>query len=335
MAHGLTEKDSMYSVRETPWHRLGAVLEDYPDGIDDALVKSGLAWEVEQGEVLVVNLHRPDNAEVDGVPMPLQRAEGYRANIRQDTGDVLGIVSEDYRVVPNRDAFRWLDELLFSDVRFETAGSLGSGRRVWVLARIPELVEVGGDATQTYLYCANSHDGSMAVTSAATSIRIVCANTLGWALRDAERDPQRVYKFRHTGDMQTKLGEARRVMEIAVDWTEAFKRHGDKLAREPISADRFDNRVVRPLLGMDDPELGDRARRNREDNREIILAIFDGLGPEGDTSGNSPGTKWAAANAVAEFADHCRRVTKRTDQVARSFEDHSLKQRGLDLVRAA
>jgi hypothetical protein len=55
-------------------------------------------------------------------------------------------------------------------------------------------------------------------------------------------------------------------------------------------------------------------------------------GPAGDTTGNAPRTKWAAANAIAEYADFGRRCTRRTDQVQRSFEDTQLKQRRLELV---
>ena len=51
---------------------------------------------------------------------------------------------------------------------------------MWVLARLPEWVEVGGDQTALYVYVANSHDGTLTVT-AATSVPIVCANTLGGA----------------------------------------------------------------------------------------------------------------------------------------------------------
>ena len=50
---------------------------------------------------------------------------------------------------------------------------------MWCLARLPGHVELGGDLSATYIYVANSHDGSMAVTAAVTPIRIVCANTLG------------------------------------------------------------------------------------------------------------------------------------------------------------
>ena len=32
-----------------------------------------------------------------------------------------------------------------ASLHFETAGSLAGGRRVWVLATLPEHVEVGGD----------------------------------------------------------------------------------------------------------------------------------------------------------------------------------------------
>jgi hypothetical protein len=66
-----------------------------------------------------------------------------------------------------------------------------------------------------------------------------------------------------------------------------------------------------------------------------VLDIFRGRGPPGDVSGGAPGTKWAAANAIAECADFGRRYTRRTYQVKRGFEDGQVKQRGLELVLAA
>src|SRR5205823_14499225 len=117
-----------------------------------------------------------------------------------------GIVSDEYEVVENRDAFQFLDTLIGPELQFETAGSLWGGRRVWVLARLPQYVEFGGDPSATYIYVANSHDGSMAVTAAITPIRIVCANTLGAALRESQHGvaAQRTFRFRHMGDLQAK-----------------------------------------------------------------------------------------------------------------------------------
>jgi hypothetical protein len=36
MGHGLTDADTMFSVREMPWHGLGAVLDEPPGSIEDA-----------------------------------------------------------------------------------------------------------------------------------------------------------------------------------------------------------------------------------------------------------------------------------------------------------
>jgi phage/plasmid-like protein (TIGR03299 family) len=334
MSHGIMQFDSMFSVREMPWHGLGSVLEDYPESIEEALLASGLEWPVESRPVYVGAPRVTTEGVVEGEFAPGFVAKEYRANVRKDTEEVLGIVSEDYQIVQNSEAFKFLDALIGSELHFETAGSLRNGRRVWVLARLPEFVEVGGDDVGTYVYVANSHDGSMAVTAAVSPIRIVCANTLGMALRRAEgRDAQRTFKFRHVGDLQLKFEEARSVMGLTVNYAERFKEVGDALASEKFAPWQME-RVTRKLVGLDDDQLGDRARANRERQAEKIYSIYRGEGPEGDTRGNAPDTKWAAVNAIGEFADWERRYTKNTDQISRSFEDTDLKQRGLDLVLA-
>ncbi len=184
---------------------------------------------------------------------------------------MLGIVSDEYEVVDNRDAFRFLDALIGSELHFETAGSLWGGRRVWCLARLPEYIELGGDLSATYVYVANSHDGSMAVTAAVTPIRIVCANTLGAALRQAEHgaNAQRTFRFRHTGNLQTKFAEARQVLGMTIDYEKQFKALADRLALEPITETALERRVLRHLWVIDEdtgparprqPRAGDRAR---------------------------------------------------------------------------
>jgi len=336
MSHGITSKDQMYSVREMPWHGLGVVLDEYPKSIDEALEKAGLGWKVSHGDVLVVKC--PEWTDDFGTKHPpeLIPAKGFKANVREDTGDVLGIVSDEYEVVDNRDAFRFLDALINSDMHFETAGSLWGGRRVWVLARLPEYVELGGDQSATYVYVANSHDGSMAVTAAVTPIRIVCANTLGAALRQTEHgvSAQRTFRFRHTGNLQAKFAEARHVLGMTINYQKQFKELADRMAAEPIAEWALERRVLRHLWTIDQ-DVGKVARANRERTIESVLAIFRGRSAAGDTTGNSPGTKWVAFNAIAEHLDFGRRYTCRTNQVQRSFEDSALKQRALELVVVA
>ena len=337
MSHGITQNDRMFSVRQVPWHGLGAVLDEYPKSIDEALDKAGLGWKVTHGDVLVVKAPEwtddfGGKHQVEVIP-----AKGFKANVREDSGAVLGIVSDEYEVVDNRDAFRFLDSLMGSELQFETAGSLWGGRRVWVLARLPEYVELGGDPSATYIYVANSHDGSMAVTAAVTPIRIVCANTLGAALRQAEHgtNAQRTFRFRHTGDLQAKFAEARQVLGMTVNYQKQFKALADRLALEVITERTLERSVLRHLWLIANENIGVRARANRERTIEKVLSIFRGRGASGDTTGNSPGSKLTAFNAIAEHLDYGRRYTARTSQVQRSFEDTALKQRALALVVGA
>jgi hypothetical protein len=53
---------------------------------------------------------------------------GFHATVRDDTDEVLGVVSDNYVVVQNRDCFAFLANLLGSVLIFETAGSLWGGR---------------------------------------------------------------------------------------------------------------------------------------------------------------------------------------------------------------
>ena len=49
---------------------------------------------------------------------------------------MLGVVTDRYKVIQNEEAFAFTDTLLGEGVRYETAGSLQEGRRVWMLARL-------------------------------------------------------------------------------------------------------------------------------------------------------------------------------------------------------
>ena len=154
MPAGLTANDSMFSVREVPWHNLGAVLDKPPTTIAEAIERSGLGWRVEREPIAI---DRGDVATVNDWSLPrCEEIPGWWANVRQDTRQVLGIVGERYRIVQNVEAFQFVDQLIGSAMHFETAGSLHGGRRIWVLARLPEHIEVGGDPVRPYVLLMNS-----------------------------------------------------------------------------------------------------------------------------------------------------------------------------------
>ena len=314
MAHGLTDKDSMFSVREKPWHGLGVVLKKRPKSIEEAVSAAGLDWDVIQRPVKVT-------VPVVGSKTKTQTKtlEDYFVNLRADTMDPLGVVTERYTPVQNIEAFNFLASIFNSEMHFETAGSLMSGRRVWVLMKLPETVEIGGDAIGPYSFISNSHDGKSSVVTAVTPVRIVCNNTLTAALHRAKGlDAQRTYTIRHLGNMEQKLAEAREVLQVTVKYYDQFKVLGDALAQVKAN----DRKVTAYLERLFPTEgLGDRAAENREEARAVVASLFRGEGSSGDTTGNAPGTYWTLYNAATEYADHFREERKSGGRFQRSLDD--------------
>ncbi len=323
MPAGITDSDSMFSVRVTPWHGLGAVLEQPPASVAEAIEASGLGWSVAKQPIA---LHRADaTATWAGPGVPAIR--GFYATVRQDTGEVLGIVGECYRIVQNHEAFAFIDQLLGSGMHFETAGSLHGGRRVWVLATLPEHVQVGGDPVRPYVLLMNSHDGSTAVVAATTPVRVVCQNALNWGLEKARQR----FSIRHTEAVTQRAYEARRVLDISIDYYHQFKGLGDQLAWQ-----RCTERQLRSVLdelyptGTADVASG-RARRSHEQVKDRIAELF----LHGETQGNAPGSKWAALNAIVEHADWIRPLREGSERFTRVIDDAPQKTRALQLITAA
>ena len=314
MPAGIYEEDSMMSVREMPWHGLGIVLDKHPKTIEEAITAAGLDWTVEQRPVAAILEKFPDDS------MTVDELAGYMANIRSDTGKALGIVSQRYQPVQNREAFAFLAGVFGSEMHFETAGSLMNGRRVWVLMKIPSWIEIGGDPIGQYSFISNSHDGKSSVLAAVTPVRIVCANTESVALRLAKGvNAQRTYTLRHLGDMQQKIAEARNVMRVTTRYYEAFKGVGDKLALVKLS-ERRAKTAIEKLIPITEGS-GDRAAKNRTEARDTVLRILKGEGESGDTRGNSPNTVWTFYNAAVEYADWYRSEKKEGGRFQRALDD--------------
>lgn len=86
--------ESMFYVRETPWHGLGTKVQEAPTS-KDALILAGLDWSVVQEPV-----YTGQNELV----------QGYKANVRDSDRKVLGVVTDRYKIVQNGEAFSFTDE---------------------------------------------------------------------------------------------------------------------------------------------------------------------------------------------------------------------------------
>jgi phage/plasmid-like protein (TIGR03299 family) len=285
MAHNLNitnGKPSLFYVGEVPWHGLGTKLEQ-PATSAEAIAAAGLDYIVATKPLKAV-LRTKKYVDVDN----------HFATVRIDTGDVLGIVGCRYKPIQNSDAFSFFDSLVGSDEAiYHTAGSLGRGERIWLLAKLPGHIRVhGGDIVEKYLLLTNSHDGSMLVRAKLTPIRVVCQNTLTAALEGPEQE----VRIRHTPSASTKLEQAHKLLGLTnvlySQLDEIFK----NMALRSISAEdliAFVNRLV-PAASPENPT------KRTANIREKILELHE----VGKGSDLSKGTLWGAYNAVTEYTDH-------------------------------
>ena len=150
MPHNLSTRNGQATMAyfgQTPWHGLGTKL-DAPATAEEAIGAAGLDYEVELADLQTSA----------GIPVPQRKAV-----IRSDTCQVLGIVGNSYVPVQNRQCFGFLDSVVADGkLRYHTAGALGKGERVWLLAKLPDRIRVknSNDITEKFLLLSNSHDGT-------------------------------------------------------------------------------------------------------------------------------------------------------------------------------
>jgi len=273
--------------------------------VEDAIIAAGLDWEVEKRPVFVEN---PDVTGWVGAPSEYVEIEGQFAIVRTTDDKALGVVGSKYTPIQNSQAFKFLDELTGrgKELRYHTAGSLKGGTLVWLLAELQgfDFEVVPGDPVKPFLLWSNYHNGAGSVTVAKTNVHVVCANTHSQAIN---RDGRKGVKIRHSGDIMTKLDDAREVLSIVVRQTVEYTEQLRFLASRQISSDQWGQYLdhVLPLPPIDE-ETGERVSNptRAQNNRDNVTDLFEngmGVGIPGVR-----GTRWAAFNAVTEFTTHHR-----------------------------
>jgi phage/plasmid-like protein (TIGR03299 family) len=306
-------------AREAAWHGLGTVL-DHAFTSAEALALAGLDFTVEKRPLYTTSGEAND--------WSLIKLTEFVTTVRTDTNMPLGCVGPEYQVLQNRNAFAAFDDILKDHgAVYETAGSLRGGKRVFIAAKLPESFKVTGakgDTIEEYLMMFNAHDGTGAIWVIPTSIRPVCANTVGAALgfgfsiAHAKLAQGRALKVKHTTNVDARLKQANNVFEAAHKRTLAAVENAKVLADIPTS-----ERIVKAALdaalaefGPVNPEMKAnqaasgrvvlgailKAKEKYEEKRDVIgKAILTQIVGEYSLVGKNC---WAVYNGVTEYADH-------------------------------
>ena len=305
--------ETMFSVREKPWHGLGKIVMEAPTS-KDALELTGLNWSVVQ---------EPIYTEFSEV------VEGYKANVRDFDRKVLGVVSDRYKVVQNADAFSFTDELLGKGVRYETAGSLQEGKKVWLLARLPREYIIAGERISPYLVFSNTHDGSGSVKVAITPVRVLCNNTLNLALSTASRS----FSMVHTGNIQDKIQEAKDTLFMAEQYMDCLGAEFEQLRKQKIS-DAQVKEYIEMLLPIEKDASKIQSKNIIRLRDDMKKRYYDA--PDLQKVGNNA---YRFINAVSDFATHAdplRRTANYNENLfARTIDGNPLIDKAYQLLKTA
>jgi phage/plasmid-like protein (TIGR03299 family) len=277
-----------------PWHQLGTKVEGNPTW-QEMLIAAHLNWKVEVRDLFI-----EDDKEITGYrDVPIRKA-----TVRIDTDPVtgrsapiiLGTVGNNYVPMQNEEAFAILDPAAQEfGVTIETAGALENGKRVWMLAKLPQPIEVAaGDLVDSYFLVATGHDGATPHTGRPTPIRVVCRNTIELAFR--RNAP--IFKIAHTKSAQERLDEVagliKSVIKVMTDQGETFR----QMAQMCLTAAQSKAYVEKVLRIEDATSISGVLERRRD---TIVQLSQTGRGAE-----LSPDSLWNAYNAVTEYYDHVR-----------------------------
>jgi phage/plasmid-like protein (TIGR03299 family) len=349
--------NSMFSVRERPWHGEGIILGDYPGSWAEARVQAGLEWEPEEADVYRVTgtkkitvptyefwgvaedgqpLFRQTNVEVnddeDGDRENVYAVNpDYKHIVRSDTKEVLSVNSKGYTLIKHEEMGEIVEAVLGQDnVKWETAGSLNNGRQVWCLAMLDEPIELPGDDSATYPYLAitNSHDGTGSCALRATAVRIVCWNTFRAAEIEGERTGA-TFAFRHSMKWRDRIEDARNAVKGVRKEMDAYRLLMTELLGMPITTGQREL-FIQTFIPMPPAGLAtERVMANVEEARTKFRAIFTS-----DTTVGIQDTAYGLIQASGEYLDHVRTARTWETRLGRTLmRPEPLKANALKLVR--
>lgn len=325
--------ERMFSVRSMPWHkpRTGdrtTVTDDYPESFAAARVLAGLDWDpiavpaVEQlmtlGEIreevraLVRESATKTVEETADDLMTLYRRslrtdKEFRRIARSDTRATLSYQRGSYNIIPNYAFGEIIDSILEAEpgtVQLETGGSLAGGRKVWMLARINEPVQLPGDGSLTFpfLGLTSSHDGQASCAARLTTVRIICANTYSAAEAEGERTGL-VYSFSHRSDWRDRIGEAREALMYARTETQQYVAAMTELLGIKVTTAQEQLFLREFIPSPPDGLISDRVAKNITEARAAVMGFLEGPTVEGS---GVRGTAYGLLQAAGEYLDHVR-----------------------------
>ena len=313
-------RDTMAFHGVLPWHQMGTHFEE-PMTTEEAIAAAKLDFTVSKEPV-----YRKLGGEFVEV-------EDRFITVNDFNQKVLGFVGNQYTPLQQREAFGFFEVFMAeTGARFETAGAIGNGERVWMLAKVPGSFEpLLGDLVNRYVLLTNGHDGSLGVGVRFTPIRVVCQNTLTAAIAGTRS----TVSLLHTKGVKGRLEQAAMILR---EMNAHFAAIGERF--QQLAEFRIDDEWIadyeRALFG--EQPRADVGKGVTLANWNKKVEAFEnnlhrGMGV--DLPGVA-GSAWGAYNAATEYADFdfpARSTTDRTELILFGRAD-AFKQKAMEAAFA-
>jgi len=286
--------------RVAPQYRLGARAQS-ASTIKEALHIAGLDGEVKVSDY-AVNATVMTEEGVSTISVP-DKFMTYR----QTATDLvpLGVVGKRYVPIQDVEAFDFLNLLVDeSGANFDSVGTLAGGKRTYVSIEMPSTVTIANDSTQMYLFASNSHDGSTAFNVGVTPVRLACTNQIRRVVRSA---PAKI-SLKHTSGLKGKVAQVQETLGLIYKYQDAFEQEVYELLNADFSSTDYE-KLVETIVPINYDMDTKTKITTSETMRGDLLNLWNA-----PTQDGIRGSKYAAFNAVAEYADWFKPVRGGNDK---------------------
>ena len=327
MSHEFT---SGFSVRETPWHGLGMITEDYPESWDEARKWAGLEWE----PILEPVYAKQIGFNEAGEPVEsFEPIKGFNRCVRSDNGETLALPKESFELIYHSQMGELLEAFTGeTDIRFETAVCLRGGAAVAALVRLNEPFRVSGDKSLTWPFAVllNSHDGTGACKLTYTNIRVVCMNTFNAADMQSQNHAGTSVVLRHTKNVQDRIKVAVQAAKDMRSGAAAWMEMAESLLSIKVNDEFIIDFIHEFIPAPPESVISDRVAKNVEEARDAVWQCLYSK----TVNEEIRGTGYALVQAAGEYLDHLRGYRNRETYLGRTLlRPEPLKAKALQIVR--
>lgn len=292
------------------WYETQGITLENCQSLESVLKLSGMDFEVEKRPVFFENDKTRDEK---GHFLPGKvKVPGIVTTVRTDKILPLGIVSDKYEILQNRDAFNFLDSMCYQGAKFETAGFFKKNQAANYITMSTEPMEILGDEFDPYIMITNSFDGSIGLRVVLTAIRAVCRNTALMALKHARTS----ISIKHTKTMEARMEEAKEILLANSKYMEELKKLAEKLAVKPFSQEAFEA-LCKKLYPVTEDMSQTLIVRNIAQIEHLMRAY-----KENDLQ-NFNNSAWKAVQAISDHESHplsFKKMTKTSESGSPEFQ---------------